>query len=313
MRVIGFLLVHRFPMFSLAAAVDTMRTANHTLGRQFYRWVTISFDGQPVIASNGMKLNVDHSLKDVPACDIVFVCAGTQIDVPEKAAVLSALRRWGRAGAALGALTLGSHILAQSGQLDGHRCTIHWENRAGFRESFPDIECSANVYEIDAKRYTSAGGTTSMDLFLEIIRRDLGAPIADEVAGQFQHERVRQTSDRQRVGPGRDLATKSPVLRQVIERMADNLENPLSIEKLARAAGLSARQMERLFAAEMKTTPGRYYIGLRLERARALLRQTPLPILRVALDTGFSSQSYFAQSYRARFACLPSHERRPTT
>lgn len=131
-RVMAFLLVNRFPMFGLAAAVDPMRTANHTLGRQFYRWVTISFDGEPVLASNGMNLNVDYSLKDAPRADITFVCAGTLVDFPEKPAVLAALHRWGRLGRALGALTLGSHVLAEAGQLDGHRCTIHWESRPGF-------------------------------------------------------------------------------------------------------------------------------------------------------------------------------------
>jgi len=310
-RTIAFLLVHRFPMFSLASAVDTMRTANHTVGRQFYRWITISSDGESVMASNGMKLNVDYSLETVPNSDIAFVCAGTAIDFPEKPAVLSALRRWGRRGSSLGALTLGSHVLAEAGQLDGHRCTIHWENRAGFQEKFPDIECTGNVYEIDRKRYTSAGGTTSMDLFLEIIRRDLGTPIANEVAGQFQHERVRSPSDRQRVGPGRDLASKSVALRRVIELMADNLERPLSVVQVAKEGGLSVRQLERLFSLQVNMTPGRYYITLRLERARALLRQTPLSILGVALATGFASQSYFAQSYRVHFGCLPSDERRP--
>ncbi|TPK96497.1 GlxA family transcriptional regulator [Mesorhizobium sp. B2-4-14] len=307
----AFLLVHRFPMFSLASAVDTMRSANQTLGREFYRWTTVSFDGEPVMASNGMKLNVDYSLRNTPSNDIAFVCAGTVIDFPEKAAVLAALHRWGRRGWALGALTLGSHVLAEAGQLDRHRCTIHWENRAAFQERFPTIECTGNVYEIDRKRYTSAGGTTSMDLFLEIIRRDLGPTIANEVAGQFQHERVRSPSDRQRVGPGRDLASKSVALRKVIELMAENLEDPISVVSLAKTGGMSVRQLERLFSLNVNMTPGRYYITLRLERARALLRQTPMSILSVALATGFASQSYFARSYRLQFGYLPSDERRP--
>jgi transcriptional regulator GlxA family with amidase domain len=307
----AFLLVHRFPMFSLAAAVDTMRSANQTVGREFYRWITISFDGEPVISSSGMRLNVDCSLQDIPGGDIVFICAGTAVDFPEKAVVIAALRRWGRLGRAMGALTLGSHVLAEAGQLEGHRCTIHWENRAAFRERFPDIECTSNVYEIDRQRYTSAGGTTSMDLFLEIIRRDLGNTIANEVAGQFQHERVRSPGDRQRIGPGRDLASKPVALRKIIELMAENLEDPPSVVALAKAANLSLRQLERLFSTHVNMTPGRYYITLRLEKARALLRQTPMSILSIALATGFGSQSYFARSYRTRFGYLPSEERRP--
>ena len=103
-------------------------------------------------------------------------------------------------GAALGGISIGSHTLAEAGQLEGHRCTIHWENRASFREAFPHIECTGNVYEIDRKRYTSAGGTTSVDLMLEIVRSDFGSDLANKVANQFQHERIRSHHDRQRVG-----------------------------------------------------------------------------------------------------------------
>ncbi|TIS61207.1 MAG: GlxA family transcriptional regulator, partial [Mesorhizobium sp.] len=213
------------------------------------------------------------------------------------------LRSWGRRGNALGALSVGSYLLAEAGQLDGYRCTIHWENRAGFMERFPDINCTGNVFEIDRKRYTCAGGTTSIDLMLEIVRGDFGSNLANGVANQFQHERV---------GPERDLTGKSEKLRRIVELMADHLDEPLSAVQLAKSAGLSVRQVERLFLRHLNVTPGRYYMRLRLERARELLRQTNMPILDVAIATGFTSHSYFAQSYRLQFGRPPSEERRTT-
>jgi AraC family transcriptional regulator, glycine betaine-responsive activator len=311
-RQVAFLLVDKFSMFSLAAAIDTLRSANRLLGRDVYGWTTISPDGDAAIASNGLPLKVDYAVADMPAADMLFVCVGLTTEFPGKSKVLAALRSWGRRGGTLGALSVGSYLLAEAGQLEGHRCTIHWENRAGFKERFPEIECTGNVYEIDRKRYTCAGGTTSIDLMLEIVRADFGQSLANEVANQFQHERIRSAVDRQRVGPERDLKGKSEKLRRIVELMADNLDEPKSAVELARHAGLSVRQVERLFLRHLAMTPGRYYMRLRLERARELLRQTNMPILDVAIATGFTSHSYFAQSYRLMFGRPPSEERRTT-
>ncbi len=312
-RLFAFLLVDRFGLFSLAAAIDTIRSANRLAGRQVYSWVTLSADGDAVTSSSGLAIKVDYSIADLPAdTDILFVCAGLSTEFPGKSKVLATLRSWGRRGGALGGLSIGTQLLAEAGQLDGFRCTIHWENRASFMERFPDIQCTSNVFEIDRKRYTTAGGTTSIDLMLEIIRADLGINLANEVANQFHHERIRSPGDRQRVGPERDLTGKSDKLRKVVELMADHIDEPLTAVDLARAAGLSVRQVERLFLRHLNMTPGRDYMRLRLERARELLRQTNMPILDVAIATGFTSHSYFAQSYRLLFGRPPSEERRTT-
>lgn len=311
-RQFAFLLVDRFSMFSLAAAIDTFRSANRLLDRDFYCWTTASADGEAVMASNGLPIKVDYAIADLPAADILFVCVGLATEFPGKSKVLAALRALGRQGRALGAIAAGSLLLAEAGQLHGHRCTIHWENRAGFKERFPDIECTGNVYEIDRKRYTCAGVSTSIDLMLEIIRSDFGSNLVNEVANQFQHERVRSPVDRQRIGPERELAGKSEKLRKIAALMAENLDEPYSAVQLAKAADLSVRQVERLFLRHLGMTPGRYYMRLRLERARELLRQTNMPILDVAIATGFTSHSYFAQSYRLQFGRPPSDERRTT-
>ncbi len=311
-RLFAFLLVDKFSMFSLSAAIDTVRSANRQLGQDAYSWTTVSADGDAVMASNGLPLKVDYAVADLPQADILFVCVGLATEFPGKSKVLAALRSWGRRGGSLGGLSVGTYLLAEAGQLDGYRCTIHWENRAGFQERFPDIECTASVFEIDRKRFTCAGGTTSIDLMLEIVRRDFGANLANAVANQFQHERIRSAEDRQRIGPERDLSGKSEKLKKIAEKMADTLDEPLSAVQLAKSAGLSVRQVERLFLRHMGVTPGRYYMRLRLERARELLRQTNMPILDVAIATGFTSHSYFAQSYRLLFGRPPSEERRTT-
>lgn len=309
-RHLAFLVLDQFSMLCLAAAMDPLRSANRMATSDYYRWSLVSLDGNPVSASNGMELNVQYSIDNMEKCDILFVCAGYKIQVDGQAHLLAKLRERVRKGGAIGGLSIGSHILGQAGLLNGYDCTIHWENRASFQEAFPEANCTGHVFEVDRNRYTSAGGTTSIDLMLHIIGEDFGVQVANEVANQFQHERIRTNMDRQRVGPERDLVGKSEKLQKAVELMSEHLEEPLSALEIARRVGLSLRQVERLFLRHLGCTPGRYYMSVRLERSRELLRHTNAPILDVALSTGFTSHSYFAQSYRNHFGRSPSEERR---
>lgn len=309
-RHFAFLILDRFSLLCLAASIDPLRSANRMAGKEFYRWSLVSTDGQPVHASNDMAIDVAESIDTIGKCDIFFVCAGYKSKVDGQAHLLAKLRERARMGGVLGGLSIGAHVLGQAGLLNGYDCTIHWENRASFQEEFPDCNCTGSVFEIDRNRYTSAGGTTSIDLMLQIINKDLGSRVANEVANQFQHERIRTNSDRQRVGPERDLGGKSEKLQRAVELMSQHLEDPISALEIAKRVGLSLRQVERLFLRHLSCTPGRYYMSVRLERARELLRHSNAPILDVALSTGFTSHSYFAQSYRSHFGCSPSEERR---
>jgi transcriptional regulator GlxA family with amidase domain len=309
-KTFAFLLADKFPMFSVVAAIDTIRMANRLADRAFYSWIAVSPSGSPVVASNALGIQVHCALADLPPVDICFVCAGQSSEFDDRPKIIASLRNLGRRGAALGGLNIGSYVLAEAGQLEGHRCTIHWESRTGFQERFPRVDCTGSVFEIDRKRYTCAGGTTSVDLMLEIVKRDFNSGLANEVANQLHHERIRSQMDRQRAGPQRDLTAKPEKLSQLVELMEESLERPKSAMRLAKTVGLSVRQVERLFLRYLNVTPGRYYMNLRLDRARELLRQTHAPILDVALATGFASHSYFAQSYRAQFGRSPSDERR---
>ncbi len=306
----AFLLIDDYSLLNVAASIDPLRDANRKLGKKFYKWSLVTADGGVSRSSCGFDLKADCSLDNLGSCDILFVCAGLVKEPPDTKRVLGRLRERARRGTAVGGISVGSHMLAKAGLLNGYRCTIHWENCTSFSEEFPDVECTGTIFEIDRKRFTSAGGTASIDMMLQIIREDLGVGISTEVANTFQHERIRTHIDRQRVGPERDLAGKSQKLQRAVELMADNLEEPMTALEIAKRVGLSLRQVERLFLRHLNCTPGRYYMRVRLERSRELLRHTNAPILEVALSTGFTSHSYFAQSYRHQFGRSPSEERR---
>ncbi len=306
---IGFLLIPQFSMISFSTALEPLRLANRQSGKDLYAWELFSSDGQPVTASNGIEVRVQGGLEAAGALPVVVVCAGIDVHRFDNKAVLSWLRRMDRKGSDIGAVCTASHILARAGLLDGFRCTIHWENLASFAEDFPNIEVSSEIFEIDRNRFTCAGGTAPLDMMLNMISLQHGHELAASVADQFMHERIRDQHDHQRISLPARLGVRHPKLLTVIEMMEQNLEEPLSRSELARAARLSTRQLERLFRKYLSRSPARYYLELRLNRARLLLLQTNMSVIDVALACGFVSASHFSKCYRDFFGHTPRKER----
>lgn len=309
-RTFAFGMVERFSLMSEVAAIDTLRVANRLLGQIAYRWLLLSLAGKPVTASNGITIEANGGYERGTDADIFFVCAGLEPLPSPLSAYHAGLQRIARHGVAMGGLSTGTFLLASAGLLDGYRCTVHWENRPAFMEMFPGIDCTAKVYEIDGDRYTTSGGAASVDLMLQVIARDHGFDLVSAIANQLQHDRIRPADEEQRLGNQSYLHPLPAKLRAAIEAMAAHLEAPLATATIAYRTGLSARQLERLFQRYLKVTPARYYMRLRLERARDLLLHTNVPVLDVAVATGFTSSSYFSQCYRQAFGQTPSATRR---
>ena len=294
---------------SFTSAVEPMRAANRLTGQNLYEWRLISKTGSAVVSSSGIEVVPHCSIEAAPRLDCLFVVAGLDVQNTGDKATFAWLRRTERQGCQIGALSTGSYLLAKAGLLDGYRCTIHWENLPGFQEAFPDLEVSPELYEIDRGRITCSGGTASLDLMLTLIAVEHGRELANRVAEQFIHERIRDNHDQQRMALRSRLGISHPRLLKVIECMEKNLEEPVPRAGLARRAGMSTRQLERLFRKYLARTPTRYYLELRLYRARTLLIQTSLSVLDVALACGFVSASHFSKCYREFFHKAPREER----
>jgi len=301
--------VPRFSMIALTSAVEPLRIANRLSGRELYSWPIYSLDGQTVSASNGFVVTPDGDLERAGDLSTVAICGGIDVHRVDDRHLASWLRRMDRKGADIGALDTGSYLLAQAGMLEGYNCTIHWEHVAGFAEDFPDIEITTELFEIDRQRFTCAGGTAGIDMMLNVIAVQHGQELAAQVADQFMHERIRDQHDHQRVSLPARLGVRHPKLLSVIELMEEHLEEPLSRAELARKAGLSTRQLERLFRKYLFRSPARYYLELRLNKARLLLLQTNMSVIDVALACGFVSASHFSKCYRDFFGRTPRKER----
>lgn len=306
---IGFILLPRFSMIAFTAAVEPLRLANRVVGKALYAWPVFSLDGGPVVASNGLSLNPEEDLEAASKLDTIVLCGGIDVQKIAEKPLGPWLRRMDRRGADLGAICTAPYILARHGLLDGYNCTIHWENLAAFVEDFPGLEISNELFEIDRNRFTCAGGTASLDLMLNMITLQHGHDLAAGVADQFMHDRIRDRHDHQRMSLPARLGVRHPKLLSVIDVMENTLEEPLTRGALARKAGLSTRQLERLFRKYLNRSPARYYLELRLNKARLLLLQTNMSVIDVALACGFVSASHFSKCYRDFFGRTPRKER----
>ena len=304
-----FLLLENFTLIAFACAIEPLRLANRIAGRRLYDWSLVSETGGPVACSNGATVAADGALGEVARDATIIVCGGTNVKAATTKPVLTWLRRESRRGLAIGAVCTGAQALARAGLLEGKRCTIHWENRDSFEEEFPDIELSQTVYVIDANRYTAAGGTASADLMLKLVAKKHGPEIANLVADQMIHTALRSDRDEQRLSIPTRIGVRHPKLSSVIATMETNIEEPISPAQLAQDAGMSTRQLERLFRRYLNRSPKRYYMELRLGKARNLLLQTEMSVINVALACGFASPSHFSKCYRALYATTPYRER----
>jgi transcriptional regulator GlxA family with amidase domain len=304
-----FLLLENFTLIAFAGAIEPLRIANRMAGRTLYEWQVVSDTGGPVTASNGVVVQADAGLAELGREAAIVVVGGLQVKQAITRPILTWLRREARRGIAIGAVCTGAQVIAQAGLLDGRRCTIHWENRDSFEEDFPDIELTSNVYVIDRDRYTAAGGAASTDLMLKLIAQRHGAELANLVADQMIHTSIRSDKDEQRLSIPTRIGVRHPNLATVIHRMEEHIEEPVSPMILARDVGMSTRQLERLFRRYLNRSPKRYYMELRLAKARNLLMQTDMSVINVALACGFASPSHFSKCYRALYKTTPYRER----
>src|SRR4051794_36327997 len=229
----AFVMVPEFTMMPVTSAIEPLRLANRLSEKPLYRWTMHSQDGKPVSASNGILAMVQGDLESIPGHATVILCGGLNVQHHADKRLLSWLRKAARRGLDLGAVCTGAHILAEAGLLDGYKCTIHWENLPGFQEAFPEIEATGGLFEIDRDRFTSAGGTTALDMMLTLIASQHGPELASAVAEGVLHSPIRHHSEHQRMSLPARIGARHPKLVGIIEEMEDNLEEPLSPSLLA--------------------------------------------------------------------------------
>jgi transcriptional regulator GlxA family with amidase domain len=278
-------------------------------GKKLYDWTFIGESEEFVSCSAGTQFKLDNPLIELHRDDTILLCGGTAIQASTTKKLIGWLRREARRGLVIGGLCTAAYPMAKAGLLEEKKATIHWENQDSFAEEFLEVELTKTVFVCDGNRYTTAGGTSSIDLLLKIIADDHGEELANAVADQMIYSSIRTDQDTQRLSVPTRIGVRHPKLSKVIQMMEINIEEPISPSVLAKDVGMSTRQLERLFRRYLDRSPKRYYMELRLQKARNLLMQTDMSVINVALACGFASPSHFSKCYRAHYDTTPYRER----
>ena len=306
---IAFVLLEEFTHLAFSCAIEPLRIANHVSERRLYCWTLLSADGQQAVCSNGSVTLVDGGLSRLHGVDHLFVVSG--LNVPEYATreLLRFLRRERAHGTRIGAICSGAFVLAKAGFLDDHDAALHWAWHDLFEEEFPRVGLRKSVFVADGEFLTASGGTAAADMMLHIISQDYGRELALQTSDQMVYNAVRDSAADQRLSLQSRHGIRSEHLIRAIRMIEDSLDAPLSPSEIAQDLGISTRQLERLFGKYLHTSPKRFIMNMRLQKARTLIQQTENPVSNIAMACGFSSTSHFSKAYSAQFGFSPLRHR----
>jgi transcriptional regulator GlxA family with amidase domain len=307
---VAVILVPGFALMSFASVIEPVRGANRLSDSRFYDWELFAPEGGMVESNSGITVAAAPvAALEQGHFDLVVVCAASHAEQRRFRAVEEVLRRLARRNVALAAVSTGSFVLARAGLLTDRRCTVHWDYADSFAEAFPDIALCNDLFVVDGSILTCAGATAALDMMLQLIGAHHGQELARQISGQFLHGGIRAAADDQRrmlLGMG----VTNSVVQKAVSLMEAAIEEPVALSELTRRTGVSQRQLERLCKRYLGATPAQYYVQLRLERARRMLRQTDMSVAEVAIACGFVSLSHFAKVYRRHYGLSPREDRK---
>ncbi|MFK7940079.1 MAG: GlxA family transcriptional regulator [Roseovarius sp.] len=306
---IGILVIDGFAVMSYASLVEPMRAANLLGRRPLYEMVNIGLKEAPISSSGATVVMPQAQVGDDLKLDYLFVVAGGDPTTFDDKHTFAWLSRQARLGVQLGGVSGGPIILAQAGLMRGRRMTVHWEHAAALAEISPHLLIERTLFVIDRDRVTCAGGTAPMDLMHALITRHHGAPFARLVSDWFMHTEIRPSVGPQRAGLVARVGTTNVAILEAVRAMEANVAEPLTLDQIAQIAGVSPRQLNRVFKQKLGRSTMRYYRDMRLDLAQNLLGNSPLSLTEIALATGFASSSHFARVYAEAFGVPPSSNR----
>ncbi len=309
---VAFVLAPNFTLLALSAFVDTLRLAADEGDRSrpiLCAWTVLSDTMRPVRSSSGISVNPDAELQDPKQFDYIVVVGGTLTTDLLSKGMSVYVQEAARAGVPLVGICTGSFVLARLGLMQGRHSCISWFHHADFRTLYPDLQASSDeLFIVDGDRLTCAGGTSVVHLTAHLVKQFCGEAAAEK-ALRIMIEQSTLPPQFPQPQPFQTPKTRDLRVRKAMLVMERNLETPLSAEFIARHVGVSVRQLERLFKAEVDCSPSKFALRIRLAHAQHRLMHSQDSVADVALQSGFVNRSHFAHSFRLEFGEVPSKRR----
>jgi transcriptional regulator GlxA family with amidase domain len=290
--------------------LDALRLANEIDGRTLVEWQVLSVDGRPVALGGGAQVAVDTAFGDAIDCDWLIVLSERFHPFAAQRPFLQSLARVAARTPLVSGIHHGVWWLASAGLLDGYRVAVNWDMAQQFTEQFEDCIVTQHIFETDRDRATCCGGQATSDFMLSVLGRWLTRELIERVADSLGMNTVRTGEERQRIPYITAPGERNPRLNDALQLMEANIEEPLATDEIAALAGISRRQLERLFRQYLNAMPAKYYLNLRLSKARTQLQRSSQSVVQISLACGFASAAHFSNAYRERFGVTPREDRR---
>jgi transcriptional regulator GlxA family with amidase domain len=294
-------------LLDVTGPIEVFTSANDFGGR--YRVELVSADGRDVITSGGTRLGADLAVADLSQpSDVLIIPGGPEWDrLIKDDAFLDVVRRVNETAASTASVCTGAFLLAAAGLLDGRRATTHWRDAAQLALRFPAVQVEPDaIFVQDGRLMTSAGVSAGIDLSLAIVEKDYGSQVARAVAKDMVVFMQRPGGQSQFSVRSQAPHTRHEMLRHVLDAVVEDPAGSHTLAAMARRAGLSARQVSRLFDQEVGMTPARYVEQVRLEAARAMLETGDDTLEVVARRAGFGSPESLRRAFMRHLGVVPS-------
>jgi len=310
---VAFVLLEHFSLMAFTAAVDALVTANLVRNSPLFAFTAYGLDSMAVKSDLGIDIAAGGRLEQLQITgeehpDILIVCGGFRCSLEKHQALNRKLREADKHCVILGGLWNGSVALAHAGLLDEKNCSLHLDNHAYMGEMFANVRVSDRTFLVEDNRATSAGAVSALEMMLALILHFQGRDTVRAIQEILSCDQVAEIGEMEPIlSP--DEPSLPELLRNLLQVMGANIEEPLTVDELATVSGVSRRRIERLFQTHLDTSPSRYYLELRITHARRLLIQSREPIANIAVACGFVSSTHFSHCYKDYFGVSPSASR----
>ena len=310
MHVVASVVPPDVALFELAVLCEVFGLDRSYLVDPWYDHRVCAAVSAPHVTPEGLLLQPPYGLDELERADTVVIPAWPR-HLPAPDDLLDALRAAHERGARIMSVCTGAFVLAAAGLLDGRPATTHWYYADDLAREYPKVRVDRRVLYIDdGDVLTSAGTASGIDLCLHVVRLDHGAEVANALARRMVVPPHRDGGQAQFVDLPVPSADEADGLGDVLGWMLEHLDQPLTVEQLARRAAMSPRTFARRFRATTGTTPYQWLLGQRILFAQRLLETTDQPIEQVAVRCGFSSAANLRAHFQREVSASPQAYRR---